>query len=310
MFKFRLTIYVLIILWLFNSNVYGQPIVFGPIGAMWYYTPYESQPSNSLFIFKSERDTIMYGFNARIISCFVYENGELSRIDSLTKYISTVGDKVFYKVANSFSLLYDFGASPGDTIHSSVEEFPIFMGCNTNFTDSVIEFTYVIDSNNVWDINGELLKVQFIRVIDSPQDQENWYLNNPIIERIGQIGYGATWWGVGDICLPGGVGYLRCYYDADIYFKNPNYNSNLSCEFTNIAESINDNSFIIYPNPASSFINIPLNAKNIAILDFVGRVISLMPDNNVIDISDFIPGYYIIRFQVNGILNYEKFMKV
>jgi len=227
---------VIIVLNCNNKSIAQDSTIFALINATWYYNQYSLPPANKLLTFVSERDTSIDGYNAKIIGCYIYQNQELIRVDSLTKYTSTICNKVYYKVNSEFVELFDFGADIGDTIHSAGEMFPILMGCDADFTNDTVQFSYIIDSISSIIIDGTTLRMQYVHVSSSSTGLgPNWYFNSPIIERMGQIGYGSFWWGGGADCITG-VGYLRCYIDSDISFRNHEFIGNYDCDFTEIPE--------------------------------------------------------------------------
>ena len=91
--------------------------IFAPIGSAWYYVVPSSGPPWMIdplyFLFLTEKDTFMLGYHAREIGCYVNNDGQLERRNDLTKFVSTIGQKVYYKVGDDFVLLYDFGAAAG-----------------------------------------------------------------------------------------------------------------------------------------------------------------------------------------------------
>lgn len=88
------------------SNAQGVEPVFAPIGATWYYSeetygpPWLTDPLRAFFLV--EKDSFLLGYDARVIGCYVNQNNQMIRVDSLTKYVSTIGDKEYYKVEDEF----------------------------------------------------------------------------------------------------------------------------------------------------------------------------------------------------------------
>ncbi|HZV71741.1 MAG TPA: T9SS type A sorting domain-containing protein [Saprospiraceae bacterium] len=255
----------------------------------------------------SEKDTLLDGFNARILGCYVSISGELKRIDSLTKYIATNGNKVYYRVVNEFVILFDFDAIQGDTVHSAVEEFPIDMGCYSDFSSGIIQYSYVIDSISTIIIDGTELKIQYVTVI-SPISGPTWQFYNPIIERIGNKELGSFWWGEGEACILEDNGFLRCYHDSDITYRSPIFDEDLACDYTIIPELEIDNTLNVYPNPANNVIIIPSESINIEIYNSLGTKFPFEINAGEIDIHEFESGIYFLIFQSNGILKHSTFL--
>lgn len=284
--------------------------VFAPIGAVWHYTPYMlSEPTVGYFKYEVTKDTFLLGFNAREVACFEYDysiQGSV-RHNDLDQYVSTLGDQVYYKVGEQFYLLYDFGAAPGDTIHSRVRDFTIFMGCISEFENGADNFHYVFDSYDTIEIDGLPLRRQFVTTY-SDDENNNWGYYQPIIERIGYTTSGGVWWGQGQTCLLGGFnGFLRCYSDNTITYQRPGLN--YDCSFTKIDEPDAVSSFRIHPNPASDLIQVPEGHTNLNVYDVVGKVYDVVVKDDRADISGLAEGMYVCVFEIDGVVVSRMFVK-
>ncbi len=290
----------------------GDTTIFAPLGATWSYNPETWGPpwfSNPLFAyFLVERDTTILGYQARAIGFYVNEENQLVRIDSLTKYVSTLGNKVFYKVGDEFVLLYDFGAQIGDTIHSKVEDFPYSLGCVSGFSEGVIEFSYVVDSIGTTIIDGEELRMLYVHTLDNFPDP-NWHFWEPIVERLGYAGWGGFWWGQGGGCILE-TGYLRCYVDQDIMWRSNYFNNGLPCDYTDVSEIPISSQLNISPNPSKSFVCVPDDARNIAVFNFTGQRLKVDIENSKLDVSRISSGIYLIICEINRKLRTSTFLKV
>lgn len=285
---------------------------FAPIGASWYYSPSSFGPPwvvDPLYAqFVAERDTLMQGYQARVIGCYVNTEGQMVRVDSLTKYVATSGDKVYYKVADEFQLLYDFGAAPGDTIHSRAEDFSLSLGCGSDFAGEVIDFSYIIDSVKTVVIDGEELRVQFVHSIDQ-YPEPNWVFWSPIVERIGYSGFGGWWWGQGEGCILES-GYLRCYSDSEISWRDPNFNDNLPCDYISASSEVQVEKYTLYPNPANTHLTLPPGAEQVTLFDVTGQKLEVDRFENEVDITSYPSGLYIIRFELDGMAGVASFIKM
>jgi len=283
--------------------------IFGPLGATWYYSTWVPPYPPSLLKFVSDGDTILNGVNARILKFYSGESGVLEPLPSLDKYVYTSGNKVYYWVEDAFYLLFDFGAQPGDTIYSRVEDFPISFSCFADFDQGPFDFRYKIDSVGSIEISGEILRTQYVSPIYDPI-HIGWVIENPIIERIGQITTSCYWWGRGQGCLLGGIpGELRCYEDSNIYFKN-NTQFDLECDYVSATDLISESVNRVYPNPASDMIILHGEPAFINIYNIFGNQVAAEINNQNVDISHLPSDIYIIHYQIDGIWYVEKLFKL
>ncbi len=295
------------------SNLHAQDTtVFAPIGAVWHYNSYTDFHSDAPFYFKFvvEKDTFILGKNARLLRYYIFENDTFHSDNNLNKYIFTDGAKVYYKVENDFVLLYDFAASAGDTINSRAEYFPVEMGCNPEFENGAIDFSYKIDSVNIINIDGIDLRRQYLHVIDPPGSSTPWFFINPIIERIGASDYAAFFWGQGGACILEDNGFLRCYIDNDLTFTNTNVQFQYDCDYTGTNDLEPSPEASIFPNPTTDFISVPEKAQEINLFNSTGQKIESYKNQDQIDVSDLWPGIYIIQFQINSKNYIRKFLKL
>ncbi len=286
--------------------------VFAPIGASWYYSSVSIGPpwiaAELGVYFLVEKDTFMLGVEASVIGCYVNVESQIVRIDSLTKYVATIGDKVYYRVEDEFVLLYDFGALPGDTIHSKVEDFVISIGCGSDFSQGVIDFSYIVDSVGTLFFDGEELRVLFVQSISQSPDPD-WVFWEPIVERIGPMGWGGLWWGRGEGCIFE-AGYLRCYIDPEITWRSSDFSESLPCGYISATSEIQTKTYTIHPNPASTLIALQPGAKHVGLFDMTGRSMQLSYFDNQVDDATYLAGMYIIRFELDGVGRMATFVKM
>ncbi|MFZ1678203.1 MAG: T9SS type A sorting domain-containing protein [Saprospiraceae bacterium] len=291
-------------------NLHAQDTTsFAPIGAVWHYNSY-GHDSPFYFKFVVEKDTLILGENARLLRYYVFENDTFHADNNLNKYVITDGAKVYYKVENEFVLLYDFAASAGDTIFSRAEYYPVNMGCYPEFENGSIDYSYKIDSVNVINIDGIDLRRQYLHVIDPPGASTPWFFINPVIERIGANDYGGFWWGQGGGCILEDNGFLRCYEDQDIFYKNPYAQFQYECDYTGTNELEPSPETFIFPNPTTDFISLLENAKEINLFNSTGQKIRSYKNQDRIDVSFLSPGIYFIQFQINSKNYIRKFLKI
>ena len=276
--------------------------IFAPLGATWHYRPWTWGPDTGLYTFTAAGDTLLDGWNARIMRCAVwdYDTDAFQTVENLNKYIATVGEKVYYRVAGVFVLLFDFGAQPGDTIASKVEDFAIFNGCANPPGNEVFDFRYRIDSLGTITIDGINLRTQFVTTLVE-NTELGWDIGNyygPITERIG-AGHAGYWWGQGGACILAGIpGYLRCYDDNDLHYSNPGIGTQ-NCDYVSTKEPVTAN-LTITPNPAISTAQLPFIPDHIQVFNLLGQKINAPVSGTMLDVSSLVPGIYLVMIEKDG----------
>jgi len=260
-------------------HLQGQNQAFAPIGARWYYRPYEATyPDSKLYAFTVAKDTLLAGLPAREVACSQWIDGQFQDFPNLNKYVHANSDSVFYWVDNHWELLFDFGALPGDTILSKVEYFDIFNGCGGPASGQIWDFAYRIDSSAVENIGGWPLRVQYISSTCQNSSEcwsiGGWAMPGKIVERIGAIEAGY-WWGQGTNCILGGFpGYLRCYEDDLVHYAGSV--GNTPCGYVNTNE-IDGYNISISPNPTSGilyfYFSPLLSNLEFKVFDCLGRIL-------------------------------------
>lgn len=277
--------------------------IFAPLGATWYYRPWTWGPDTGLYTFTSANDTLLDGWNARVLRCSVWVGGAMHPAEHLDKYVATIGNKVFYRVAGEFVLLFDFGAQPGDTITSKVEDFAIFNGCVNPQGNDVLDFRYRIDSVGTITIDGINLRTQFVTTMMEGIDV-GWYIggyDGPVTERIGAESAGY-WWGQGGACILAGFpGYLRCYQDHDIHFQPtpPDWGSGGACDYVSASEPVFER-LKITPNPAAGIARLPITPDHLEVFNVLGQKIDIPVFEEMLDVSLLVPGIYRIIAEKDG----------
>jgi hypothetical protein len=301
--------YILISLYLPLLSKSQDTTIFAPSGSTFYYSTWVQVPYPELLTFVSEGDTLLNGIQARILRFYQTEEETLIPVPALDKFVYTSGNKIYYWVEDDFYLLYDFGAKPGDTIQSRVEDFPHSLSCWSNFDEGPFDFSYVIDSVGIMTIDGSDLRTQYVTPVYEGVDNL-WIIDNPIVERLGTYAGPGYWWGRGEGCALGGFpGGLRCYIDQDLYFKNPYTFFNLECDYISATEEIEDHYFNIHPNPTNDIINLPLRAKQFYIYDMSGRKFSEGKNVSKISLRSLPSNTYVIHYKIENNWIAEKIIK-
>ncbi|MBV6484616.1 MAG: hypothetical protein KFKLKKLM_01126 [Flavobacteriales bacterium] len=255
--------------------------------AVWHYEQINIQPpfDEDYNKFSTIGDTLILGEPAKII---LEERVTLNDTVANEIFMKSDSNRVylFDSISNSFKLIYDFGALPGDTIE-------VF--CPERLLDSTV--TIVVDSVSTININGSILGVQHVR----PLYFGGYYdMSGTIIENIGWTGFMFP---LSTLADPPYGGELRCFQDDVIGFYKP---SVVDCDYleTGIESINNSNNINIYPNPANDVINVSvakeLDLKNVALtlVDISGRTVltqTIKSTETTVDINYLQKGVYLLK---------------
>lgn len=263
----------------------------GEYNAVWHYEQINIQPPfNEDFIkFSTIGDTIILGEPTKII------------LEELITLNDTIANEIFMKSdsnrvylfepsSNTFKLIYNFSAMPGDTIEMFTRDI---------YSDSTL--TLVIDSVSTININGNILGVQYVR----PLYFGGYYdMSGIIIENIGWTGFMFP---LSTLADPPYGGELRCFQNDSIGLYKPTAFDDCDYLVTGIEPLNNTNNFSIYPNPASEILNISIakeldltNAK-ISLVDISGRIIlnqSINSTETTINIKHLPSGVYVLKLRL------------
>lgn len=284
-----------------SSQVWIQP------GAVWHY---ETRGMTYVGFIKVEyeKDTLIADKLCNMLTAINYvfgiinPDGEfgLARKSQLkNNYTYCNGDTIFYFVDGKFSVLYNFGAKPGDTWN---------LGENTNYPgcpDSSVK----VDSIGTMIINSQ--SYRWISI--SPTKYSGVKLRGKIVERMGSIG--GYLFPVVTCCDPLmqcdlGLEDFTCFQDDNFSLYNV---SRRDCEYylkTNI--TVINSSKGLYPVPTRDRLNIDSNnIVSVKIISMDGLVqCDTEIFNNQIDLSNFKSGVYIVVMKYRqGEINTQKVIK-
>ncbi len=300
-------IVLLIVLWCIKTNFVAQ-VVFCPPGAVW-----KSAFSGMNF---REYETVQYTattvINADTVKQLSHKRFFMStNYGGLTKsYIKQKGDTVFVMNSmtfNSWQILYNFAAQPGDTWENKLN----------HFNNTVIDYTTTVISIQTITINGFPLKQLSLNQINkggisSATNNFTYTLN----ERLGSNyflfpfngklpgSYEGDWFNI-NVCYTDGV-FGTFYYNG----KN--------CLDQGVETNINDLNDLdgiveIYPNPTKEIINCKLKMINedfeLLFIDIYGRELKRVKvtNQNQIDVADLNAGiYFITLVQNNRVVEKQK----
>lgn len=269
-----------------------------PLGATWHYSASTwYQGYESYIEITSVGDTVIDGITCKILS---HTGGgeEYTYLDS--------SNVVHYYRFGQFYTLYDFNATVGKSW--------TIAGDNVFGCDSIGEIQ--VDSIGTTSINGYSLKYIVLSQKDSSTLDFGYY-GVEAIERIG--GLYSLFPIVNDNCIISEMSYgLRCYYDSTIGLYETGIAS--SCTYTSVKDiSLNENDVKIYPNPASSEINIEienLSGSNYILETYstIGQKLSsrIMNDNLVsISTENLSNGSYLVLIRKeDGTVVFDKLVEV
>lgn len=289
-------------------NLFAQTN-WAPIGAKWYFNR-PSSTSGDFVAFESKKDSTIQGKNVRIIDVRLNGTTPVSQ-----EYIYQNGDSIFYYNPNynSFFLLYNFSAKPGDTITVHTSKFKPTKAF-FSYYDSIIDFKYKVIAIDSILISEKWLKRQRVENLENslwgftkPTGGDNDY----ILDKVGSVTY---FFGVfGGIIPEENISILRCYSETDLTYKNSAWNEECDVYTPIITNQFNDNK-LIFPNPFNNQLNIMLNepVEYIQICDINGiNYFSSFPANTSfeIDTSPLNPGVYFVWIKTGQKVYTQKLIK-
>ena len=306
--------YSLITLFLLLYLQPAQAQVWIDNGATWHYQFWAPHTEGHI-VLNYDRDTLIDGIDCQIIEgeqhLFLMDetgalvNEQINHYDTHITYSSN--DSVYYRVGESFFLLFDFGAEIGDSWAISDQPNPDFLACNEISK-------VVVTAIGTVDIAGESY-----RYIDlEPTANSPIGLKGRYIERFGQTSAGLERFrylfptffeceGIPDD-VPTEFPYFsfRCFEDDSFPLYNPS--GSVCAEVLEITTIEKSTYFSMYPNPATDFfhINASLRIDKVEIYSFTGKLLSTIKastDSAQINVADLPAGIYLVNIQFsNGII--------
>ena len=257
------TIFVLLI----ACGYFVAKAQFAPIGAQWHYTqcavtfPYTCGPVEVNAI----GTTVING-----ITCTNLQIAPFTCVgfNYLPVYQSNDTVYRFLYNLNTFTMLYDFNAQPGDIwniVSNTINQPP-----PAPLTDTV---RIRVDSVNMVNINNHPRKIFYISYADSSHIP--FVFEGPIIEGIGSMNFLLTQF---NLCDPQ-ITAFRCYNDSTLGLYQPN--TLVDCDSVIVvgeSEVIKKDYVSLYPNPFTDQICIHsedflYRKYDIKLLNIVGKVV-------------------------------------
>ncbi len=191
----------------------GQDTVpeWAPIGATWHYLYGGGIGSNQIrFIrIQSIKDTVIKNTPCKMLTQTLFHDHEGDEDDLGNIYVHQDGNKVYYYVQDSFHILYNFDAEPGDSVLIANPERSSFLMNSKSLV--------VIDSTFTTEIDGIIRKGQKMRILDNGAQ---WpHLNETILETIGNLYYLTPYFDHVD--CDHACPFLNCYEDPNITYRHP-----------------------------------------------------------------------------------------
>ncbi len=271
-------------------NLGSQAQIWAPQGAKWYYS-YSAFGLSGYISIENTKDTLIFDHaygqfrNCQKLSKtrYSYGFGGMDTISLGSEYTWSSDDTVFIYRHDQFYVLYDFSAQPGDSW--VIPETYNFL----EYCDSVGVVNVVAAGDTI--LNSEVLRY----IVVEPEGQSHWVLSGMIIEKIGPLWYMLPEQACILDYMEGGP--LRCYQDS--IFQ---YSSGIApyCDFIVGIKEPDNNSFMIYPNPAIHNLSIkciPYELYDLAITSIHGKTVMEffnVGNGTTIDINGIAPGFYIL----------------
>ncbi|MCB9295658.1 MAG: T9SS type A sorting domain-containing protein [Lewinellaceae bacterium] len=263
-------------------HCFSQSQEWAPIGAVWHFQEDDwlSSEYSSYVTITVVGDTLIHGKPCRIMK----KSGRNCADRELEDYTYYEEGVVYWynKYVDQFTVLYDFNAQAGDQWEILMED------CSAQVS---------VVSTDTEVINGEVLKVLNMS-FDGP-------LGGKITERLGHQPYLfprirlSGWCHI--ICDGRYSNGLRCYQDAQLGLYETGLAENCETVISSIEKGIPQQELLVYPNPASDWIEVkfsPFHPGELSIFDYKGNLVkqfSLNSAGQAIDIFSLSPGYYFLR---------------
>ena len=234
-------------------------------------------------------DTLIQGHTSKIVSK-TNSKPVVNDTEYDKEYIYESNDSVYWfnRYAQEFTLLYDYGASQGDTWMIKVYD------CT---------FQVVVDSVNFSTYSGTTMKNLYI------SDQHN-YFSGKIIKGIGHT-YSFFPRDIFAECkynaAPDGqhINGLRCYEDDSVNFNFNDQPCDTTYVTTGVEERYSLDKYTLFPNPTNDKVNIKLDKTRqnirLRLLTTTGQLIEQRQYENRQEIryerNDLSPGLYLLELK-------------
>ena len=238
---------------------------------------------------KFEDDTLINGYNYKKI--FNSMDVNLLIWDHVGYLREDTSKKIFARdMTGNEGLIYDFDVNIGDTIYFN----------NPFFTYAILDSLIIVDT--IYQINYAGALRNAIDVRRDIGGQETW------VEGVGNT-IGILEGGYGLLSYTGWSVRLLCFFENDtlLYHYAP-YSECFYENVNNVENSSLTSEINIYPNPASSFLQVSsesIKLTSCSILDIYGKVVKQFTISNThtINVADLQKGIYFIKLQTSAAIS-------
>ena len=287
--KLLIPVSLIILLLCANNPSHSQPYqsLFGNNNTKWVFE-WGNLPGFSQDTIYVANDTLVDGLWWRNLKAsrnniFGYFAGAVIREDTT---LGKVWYKGFHPQDSATKLAFDFSLQKGDTfdIHSVWGDPPV--------SDKIVDTVYYQDGR----------KIIVFKSINFKFGERTTF-----IEGIGS-NYGIIYKQYLSLVL---AHYLLCSYkDGQKIFSNKYYNGECNIHFPSSIQDISPDLMEIFPNPVKGKLYLKTNTPNlftgIRIVNSLGNIIIQQPFENEIDVSRFLPGFYLIQITTKTGKTYSK----
>lgn len=287
-----------IVLILCSSCLLSAQLSWAPLGATWYYNKKEggqaSPPAYGYLKIEAVKDTLIEDQPTTVLEMSRYiSNGQVYTVGSIYTFAK---DSIIYTWTDgNTSVLYDFTKKASE--EHEITGFG-FNDCGNSSIGSVI-----VDSCGHRTINGFESSFYYC----SPTDTSIWEYQREINSIFGSVNFMFAYPVFCDVMdVENFAGILRCYSDDRIGTINL---GEIPCDTLiptgfQDPESVSDEIWI-YPNPCNDYFTLaqlsPFSQPCFTIFNLLGEAIldsRMIDPEEIVDVSTFSKGFYIIR--ING----------
>ena len=216
-----------------------------PLGATWHYT-FWNPPHQYYMTLEAIGDTVINDTTARVLKQTVYRGEGPPTASRSNIYIYPDGDKVYYWAQDSFTVLYDFTASVGDTLEIIAPVYEWYDRGSTMY--------FRVDSVEKIIVEDKVLRRQYLRAFERGAKEYAFQFSGWHFEIFGCDKFFIPLNGLE--CDGGCPEGLRCYSDnrfSVMFTHQPS--ANVPCERIVIIvsaeeQTLRENQVVVFPNPS------------------------------------------------------------